>query len=113
MQSHPSLRGRTLSVRSALAAACAAGVLALALAGVPAGASAPNGVVNVNTATAEELARLPGIGDAKARAILDFRKERGTFKSVEQLGEVKGIGEAALERLRPHVVLEGKTTLRE
>ena len=67
--------------------------------------------MNVNTATAEELVRLPGIGDAKARAILDYRKEKGAFKSVEQLREVKGIGDAALERLRPHLAIEGKTTL--
>jgi competence protein ComEA len=89
-------------------AALAAG-LALALAGGPAGAA--DGVVNVNTATAEELARLPGIGEAKARAILELRKERGSFRSVEQLRDVKGIGDAALERIRPHVVIEGKTTL--
>jgi len=69
------------------------------------------GVVNVNTASVEELVRLPGIGESKARAIVDFRKERGAFKSVEQLREVKGIGDAALERIRSQVVIEGKTTL--
>jgi competence ComEA-like helix-hairpin-helix protein len=96
--------------------AWAAAVLALALGGAPAfGAetSAPKGVVNVNTATAPELARLPGIGEAKARAILQAREQRGGFESVEDLLEVKGIGSSALERIRPFVVLEGKSTLVE
>lgn len=109
MQSHlESARpGRRVRLGAVLRAVCFAAVLGGALA---AGA-VPDGVVNVNTATAEELVRLPGIGDSKARAILDYRKERGAFKSVEQLREVKGIGDAALERMRPHVALEGKTTL--
>jgi competence protein ComEA len=102
MQSIP----RPARLRAALLAAC----LAAGLAGTSP-AYATEGVVNVNTATAEELVRLPGIGDAKARAILDYRKEKGAFKSVEQLREVKGIGDAALERLRPHLAIEGKTTL--
>jgi len=76
-------------------------------------AAALSGVVNVNTATAEELMGLPGIGEAKARAILELRNARGTFRSVEELVEVKGIGPAALERIRPHVALDGKTTLQE
>jgi competence protein ComEA len=105
MQSH-SERARA-RLRVVAIAACFAAALAGA---APAGAVA-EGVVNVNTATAEELTRLPGIGESKARAILDYRKERGAFKSVDQLGEVKGIGDAALERMRPHVALEGKTTL--
>ncbi len=75
-----------------------------------AGGAAIVGVVNVNSATAEELALLPGVGPAKAQAILEYRKEHGAFKRVEDLGEVKGIGEKALERIRPHVALDGKTT---
>src|SRR5262245_49436609 len=112
MQSIPrrAPRGRTARLRAGLLAACLAAGLAASLAGTSP-ARAEGGVVNVNTATAEELVRLPGIGDAKARAILDFRKEKGAFKSIEQLREVKGIGDAALERLRPHLAIEGKTTL--
>jgi competence protein ComEA len=70
-----------------------------------------SGVVNVNTATAEQLMLLPGIGEAKARAILDRRKEQGGFKKVDELLEVKGIGAAALERIRPFVAIQGKTSL--
>ena len=68
------------------------------------------GTVNINTATPEQLELLPGIGEARAKAVVSMRKQRGGFKSVDELTEVKGIGEAALERLRPFVRTEGKTT---
>ncbi len=70
------------------------------------------GAVNINTATPEQLELLPGIGEVRAKAVVAMRKQRGGFKSVEELTEVKGIGEAALERLRPFVRTEGKTTAR-
>ena len=70
------------------------------------------GVVNINTATVEELQLLPGIGEARARALIEERKRRGGFQKVDDLLEVKGIGESSLARLRPMVTLEGKTTAR-
>ena len=94
-------------------------LLGLALAAAPtlgqeAGAEGPglSGVVNVNTAAPEELARLPGIGEVKASAIVDARRARGGFESVDELLEVDGIGEVSLERLRPFVAVEGESTLR-
>lgn len=96
----------------ARAAACAL-ALALVLASAPtlAGGEPPlTGTVNVNTATAEQLQLLPGIGDARARAVIEARKRRGGFEQVEDLLEVKGIGEASLEQLRPYVTVEGRTT---
>jgi competence ComEA-like helix-hairpin-helix protein len=69
-----------------------------------------SGVVNVNVADSEQLKLLPGVGPAKAQAILEYRKTKGPFKKVEDLLGVSGIGERALERMRPYVVLEGKTT---
>jgi competence protein ComEA len=112
MQSIPphAPRRRAAGLRAGLLGLCLAAGLAAAFGAAPVWAGS-EGVVNVNTAGVDELVRLPGIGEAKARAILDFRKERGAFKSVEQLREVKGIGDAALERIRPHVAVEGKTTL--
>jgi competence protein ComEA len=111
MQSIPQNAPRRARVRAGLLAAALAAGLAAALGGALPASAGTEGVVNVNTATADELARLPGIGASKAQAIVEFRKERGAFRSVDQLRDVKGIGDAALERIRPHVVTEGKTTL--
>jgi competence protein ComEA len=59
--------------------------------------------VNINAADAEELKTLPGIGDTKAAAILAYRAQNGPFTSVDQLGDVSGIGPATIEKLRPLV----------
>ena len=69
-----------------------------------------NGVVNVNSATADELGLLPGIGPAKAQAIIRYRTEHGAFKKIDDLSQVKGIGDKEMDRIRAHVALEGKTT---
>ena len=79
----------------------------------PALAVESRGVVNVNTAGIEELMRLPGVGETRAKAIVALRKERGGFKRVDELLDVRGIGDVALAKLRPHVALSGKTTLTE
>ncbi len=64
------------------------------------GAVIPKNVVNINTANAQELTKLKGVGEKKAEAIIAWRTENGNFKSVEDLLEVKGIGEATLEANR-------------
>ncbi len=61
----------------------------------------PGKKININTATAAELARLPGVGEATARKIITYRAEHGLFPSVDELLNVKGIGKKKLERLRP------------
>jgi competence protein ComEA len=61
--------------------------------------------VDVNTATLAELDTLPGVGPVLAQRILDWRAENGRFTSIEELGEVSGIGDAVLARLRPLVRL--------
>ena len=63
-------------------------------------------VVHLNTATEAELETLPGIGPAKARAILEYRETHGKFTSYEALLEVDGIGPATLEALMPYLTLE-------
>jgi competence protein ComEA len=85
--------------------------LPLALAAAPFAATALSGVVNVNTASAEELAMLPGVGPTRARAIIELRERRGGFERVDDLLEVKGIGEASLAKLKPYLAVEGKSTL--
>jgi competence protein ComEA len=100
--------------RTARALARTASLILLALLAVsPASAveqAAEGGVVNINTATVEQLQMLPGVGEVRARAILSERKDRGGFKSVDDLREVKGVGDSLLERMRPFVTLKGKTT---
>lgn len=56
--------------------------------------------INVNTATEAELAGLPGIGEVKASAIVDYREANGDFASLQQLAGVDGIGEATVEGLQ-------------
>jgi len=63
-------------------------------------------VIYINTAAAEELQRLPGIGAVIANRIIAYREANGPFSSVEQLGEVEGIGEATLEQIAPFISLE-------
>lgn len=69
--------------------------------GAPARASgAPSGPVDLNTATVEDLDALPGVGPVTAEAIVAWRAAHGRFDSVDQLGDVDGIGPARLEKLR-------------
>ena len=79
----------------------------------PAGAQAvaQDGVVNINTATEEELVRLPGIGPSKAQAILALRKKMGKFERIESLLRVRGIGRKTLRKLAPMLTVKGQTTL--
>lgn len=62
--------------------------------------SAPGELVDLNTATVEQLDALPGVGPVTAAAIIEWRDANGSFAGVDQLGEVDGIGPARLEKLR-------------
>jgi len=84
-------------------------ILALGLALVPALAF---GAININTATKDELVALPGIGPAKAQAIVDYRKAHGPFKTIEELKDVKGIGAKRFEQLKPDLAVSGPSTLK-
>ena len=63
-------------------------------------AAAAFAAVDLNTATKEQLDALPGIGPAKAEAIIRYRAEKGPFKSVEQIKEVSGIGEKIFQSIK-------------
>lgn len=73
--------------------------------------AASEGVVNINTATEDELRRLPLVGPARATAILALRTRVQRFRSPDDLLRVRGIGRASMRRLRPYVTLTGETTL--
>ena len=60
-------------------------------------------LLNINTASAEELQTLPNIGAGIAQKIIDYRSQNGNFASVDALQKVKGIGAKTLEKLRPFV----------
>ena len=70
-----------------------------------AGGSTATPMVNINTAGQAELETLPDVGPVTAKAILDFRAERGTFTAVDELLEVSGIGDATLAKIAPYVTL--------
>lgn len=61
--------------------------------------------VNINTASAEELQTLTGIGEKKAQAIIDYRTQNGNFQSIDQLTEVDGFGEKTVEKLRDSITI--------
>ena len=64
--------------------------------------------LNLNTATQEELAQLPGIGEELARRIVEYREANGAFESVEELMEVSGIGEGKFAGLDGRITVNGE-----
>lgn len=63
-------------------------------------------VVNLNTAKVEELTTLPGIGESKAQLIIEYRTKVGKFKSIEELMNISGIGEAMFEKIKDKITIE-------
>ena len=63
-------------------------------------------MVNINTASAEELATLEGIGDVIAQAIVEYRDANGPFKSIEDVKNVKGVGEKKFEGIKDKIAVE-------
>jgi len=74
-------------------------------------ASAPAGVVNINTAGAQELSLLPRVGVKVAQRIVDYRTEHGKFAKTSDLMQVKGIGDKSFQNLSAYLTVDGKTTL--
>jgi len=67
----------------------------------------PERPVNLNTATVTELMQLPRVGPKTAQRIIEFRRQHGPFQRLEDLMNVKGIGEKTFRRLQAHITLEG------
>jgi len=66
-----------------------------------------DGLININTASAEELTALPGIGKAKAEQIVEYRTTNGRFQSVDDLANVKGIGVKSVDKMRSKITVSG------
>jgi competence protein ComEA len=71
------------------------------------------GKLNINTATASQFSMLQGIGAKSAESIVEYRTKNGNFKSIDDLLNIKGIGNKLLERNRVYLVLEGESTLKK
>lgn len=67
--------------------------------------SIPTGKININIASVEELDSLPGIGPAYASRIIDYRSSHNGFKSIEEIMEIKGIGEKTFEKLKDQITI--------
>lgn len=65
------------------------------------------GPVNLNTATAAQLDALPGVGKSTAQRIVDYRQKNGSFKKIEELMNVKGVGEKSFLKLKPLIAVGG------
>jgi comEA protein len=68
-------------------------------------ASQPTGLISLNSATLAELDKLPGIGPSKAQAIIDYRQQNGQFVRIEDLMNVKGIGQKTFDSLKGQISL--------
>ena len=62
-------------------------------------------LININTAGVSELISIPGIGEAKANSIISYRKEKGLFKSIEDIKEVSGIGTSLYEKIKEYITI--------
>jgi len=88
----------------------ALGLLAgvLASSALAAGKAAPTSKVNLNTASAQQLATLPGVGEKLADRIVEYRQKSGGFRAAEELMNVAGVGEKNFAKLQPYVVVGDK-----
>ena len=75
----------------------------------PPAATPSKPAINLNTATVDQLETLPGIGRKTAERILEYRTKSGSFKRIEELMNVKGIGEKSFLKLKPLIVVTPKT----
>lgn len=93
---------------SGLAVGLVLGLLLGPLAALQTGAKATAEKVNINTASLEELQKLPRIGPQVAQRIIDYRKEHGNFKRVEDIMKVRGIGEKTFNQLKDLITVGGE-----
>lgn len=69
------------------------------------------GRVNINSATEDQIAFLPGIGPKLAKEVVSYRTTSGGFKTIEDIKRVSGVGEKKFEKIKDFIVVEGDTTI--
>jgi competence protein ComEA len=97
-------------VLAALAAVAPPPAAAQEKAAKPKTSAAPVTPLNLNTATAAQLEKLPGVGARTAQLIVEHRQKNGGFKKVEELMNIKGIGEKSFLKLKPLVTVAPEKT---
>ena len=96
---------RALGVLVVMAAIGGAPVIAQEKPTAPQKPAAASSQVNLNTATQAQLETLPGVGAATAKRIIEYRDKNGGFKKIEELMNVRGIGEKSFLKLKPLIVV--------
>ena len=74
--------------------------------------AAVTGKININTATAEQLALLPGVSPKKAQGLIDYRAKNGNFKNIEDLRKAPGIKQKKIDKVKDYLIFDGETTLK-
>ena len=67
--------------------------------------SQSDGLININTASVQELKKLPGIGESKAQSIISYRENTGVFTSIEQIKRVEGIKEGLFQKIKDKITV--------
>ena len=67
--------------------------------------SSNNEIININTATTEELTKITGIGEAKAKSIIEYRDQNGKFNNIEEIKNVPGIGDSLFEKIKDYITV--------
>ncbi len=70
------------------------------------GAAAPDAAININTASKEELMRLPGVGETKAQSVISYREKHGAFQNKEEIMQVDGIAEGTFEKMKDRISIQ-------
>src|SRR5688572_13519803 len=101
------MKGSEMKVKRIVALGLALALSFLASTGVvmAAGKQAPAGKVNINTATAQQLSELPGVGAKLAARIVEYRQKAGVFKTAQELMNVQGVGEKNFARIQAHLTV--------
>lgn len=69
------------------------------------GNTAEDGIININTASLEELQKINGVGEVKAKSIINYREKNGGFKSIDEMKNIEGIGDKTFEKMKDKITI--------